>query len=174
MPPAVAPRNVVTEGDCHQVLETLPDSCVDGREGNPGGESQAHQARGPARPDSRVLYAQAVTTDDYPLVPPEVDSLLAAIRRARLSDYQYEALVWAALMKRIDLAQGSDTAPLPVRSRGSRSGTAAHSRRLRRLEERGLLHRLSTTPEGLRTTHMEITDAGIELLEHIRGEARAG
>jgi site-specific DNA-methyltransferase (adenine-specific) len=29
MPPGVAPRNVVIEGDCLQVLATLPDSCVD-------------------------------------------------------------------------------------------------------------------------------------------------
>jgi DNA modification methylase len=29
MPPGVAPRNVVIEGDCLQVLVTLPDSCVD-------------------------------------------------------------------------------------------------------------------------------------------------
>ena len=29
MPPGTAPRNVVIEGDCLQVLATLPDSCVD-------------------------------------------------------------------------------------------------------------------------------------------------
>jgi hypothetical protein len=29
MPPGVAPRNAVIEGDCLQVLATLPDSCVD-------------------------------------------------------------------------------------------------------------------------------------------------
>lgn len=29
MPPGLAPRNVVIEGDCFQVLATLPDSCVD-------------------------------------------------------------------------------------------------------------------------------------------------
>src|SRR5450759_2868890 len=29
MPPGVAPRNIVIEGDCLQVLATLPDSCVD-------------------------------------------------------------------------------------------------------------------------------------------------
>jgi hypothetical protein len=29
MPPGLAPRNVVIEGDCLQVLATVPDSCVD-------------------------------------------------------------------------------------------------------------------------------------------------
>jgi hypothetical protein len=49
------------------------------------------------------------------------------------------------------------------------AGRAAISRTLRRLEERGLVERFNMNGDGKRTTHVELTDAGIEAaVPHVR------
>ena len=100
-----------------------------------------------------------------PMSNPSVESsrLPMALRHAGLSDEQYTLLAFASL----NYAKFG-AAPFPVGVSGhTASERVSRSRMLSRLEARGLIHRLSTTPTKTRTTHIRVTDAGRALLDRI-------
>ena len=84
------------------------------------------------------------------------------LARLHVSAEQYDAMVDAGMLE-----QRNDL-PMPFVTRSTRADQAAASRRMRSLEERGLIVRLSNTPTETRTTHYRLTEAGWELLGTVR------
>jgi len=75
---------------------------------------------------------------------------------------QYNAMVYAGMVEQ------KTGGPMQCVTRSTRAEQAAASRRMRSLEERGLIVRLSNTPTETRTTHYRLTEAGWELLATVR------
>jgi hypothetical protein len=83
-----------------------------------------------------------------------------ALRRLSLSVEQYETLRYGAWATKLGK-------PWPVtREKPSRAESAAHSRMLRTLWERGLIERLAPPPSR-RTTHIWVTEEGMALLYRV-------
>ncbi len=86
-----------------------------------------------------------------------------AMNRARLSAAQWQMLM---LLYVGHLAH--DPKPLHL-STHSRSESAAQSRMLRRLEERGYVVRVAEGPSHYRTTGVVLTAAGLEFMKAVTG-----
>lgn len=84
------------------------------------------------------------------------------LARLHVSAEQYDAMVTAGMLEQ------QTGGPMSFVTRSTRAEQAAASRRMRSLEERGLIVRLSTTPTKTRTTHYRLTEAGWELLATVR------
>ena len=93
---------------------------------------------------------------------------IQAMNLARLSAQQWEVLLllfipWIAAGK-----------PEPYRPKTkSRSESAAVSRMLRRLEDRGFIVRIADGPSGWRTSGAMLTEGGLAFMERVTGRTRA-